>query len=145
MPFTKVTKQHQITIPKPVFEALELNPGDIVEVRSEKGKAVLIPKRVVSAAPTPSLSSKEQDLLVWAKRKIEAINKDILNSKGLMKAEADVAAKAGLIDPDQKYWWLEAWQKGEREAEKDHQEGRAKEFDGREAFLEHLDLLKANV
>ena len=47
--------------------------------------------------------------------KIKTINEDMLNSKGLTEAEVNVAAKAGLIDPEQKYWWLESWQKGERE------------------------------
>ncbi len=138
MPFTKVTKQHQITIPKPVFEALDLSPGDIVEVRAEKGKAVLLPKRVVSAAPTPKLSKEKQKLLARAQKKMEAINKNILTSKGLTKAEADVAARVGLIDPDQKYWWLETWQKGEREAHRDIKEGRVETYDSPEAFLKSL-------
>ena len=32
-----------------------------------------------------------------------------------------MAAKTGLT-PEQKYWWLESWQKGEREAERDERE-----------------------
>ncbi len=38
--------------------------------------------------------------------------------------DAAVAGKAGLIDPDQKYWWTEACQKGERAAEADRPSGR---------------------
>lgn len=64
-------------------------------------------------------------LLVRAQKKIKAINGDLLNSRGLTQAEADVAARVGLIDPQQKYWWLESWQKGEREAERDERAGRS--------------------
>jgi len=39
---------------------------------------------------------------------------DLLHAKGLTNEEARVAAKAGLNDPEQMYWWTEAWQKGER-------------------------------
>ena len=74
-----------------------------------------------------------------AKDKIKTINEDMLNSKGLTEAEANVAAKAGLIDPEQKYWWLESWQKGEREAERDDREGRSSsEFETAESLLAHL-------
>ena len=57
-------------------------------------------------------------MLAVAQKKIQAINEDIAHSKGLSPAEAEVAAKTGLIDAEQKYWWLEEWPKGEREAEK---------------------------
>ena len=50
-------------------------------------------------------------VLARAKRKIRAINEDVLNSRGLTEDEADAAIEAGLIDSDQKYWWLEDWQK----------------------------------
>lgn len=63
---------------------------------------------------TPELSKREQRILARAKDKIKTVNEDMLNSKGLTEAEANAAAKAGLIDPEQKYWWLESWQKGER-------------------------------
>jgi len=33
-------------------------------------------------------------------------------AKGLTRDEAAVAAKAGLIEPDQRYWRTEEWQKG---------------------------------
>ena len=90
---------------------------------------------------TPELSKKEQRILARAKDKIKTINEDMLNSKGLTEAEANVAAKAGLIDPEQKYWWLESWQKGEREAERDEREGRSSsEFETTEDLLAHLFL-----
>jgi hypothetical protein len=62
-------------------------------------------------------SVREQKLLLRARIKIEQIRKDLVQAKGLTRAEAGAAAKAGLIEPDQQYWWTEAWQKGERAAE----------------------------
>lgn len=75
------------------------------------------------------------------------ISNGILSSAsiGLTREEADVAAKAGLIDPDQKYWWLEDWQKGEREAERDIQEGRISgPFTTAEELIVHLHRQKAH-
>lgn len=90
-------------------------------------------------APVPKLSEKEQRALGRAKQKIAAINKDMIHSKGLTREEADVAAKAGLIAPDQKWWWLESWQEGEREAERDIKEGRVSgPFETAQEFLTHL-------
>jgi hypothetical protein len=80
------------------------------------------PVTVTQRMPAARLTPKEQQLL--AKAKIEQINADITSAKGLTKAEARVAAKAGLIDPEQAWWWLESWQKGEREAEEDIRAGR---------------------
>ena len=76
--------------------------------------------------------------LARAKRKIRAINEDVLNSKGLTEKEADAAIKAGLIGADQKYWWLEDWQKRHRKAEEDIREEHIQEFDSPEAFLNAL-------
>ena len=77
-------------------------------------------------------------VLAGAKRKIRAINEDVLNSKGLTGDEADAAIEAGLIAADQKYWWLEEWQKRYRKAEGDIRKGRIQEFDSPEAFLNAL-------
>ena len=84
---------------------------------------------------TPTIMAQQ---LAKAKRKIRAINEDVLNSEGLTEDEADVAIEAGLIDADQKYWWLEDWQKRHRKAEKDIQEGHIQEFDSPKAFLNAL-------
>jgi hypothetical protein len=35
-----------------------------------------------------------------------------------------VAAKVGLIDPEQRWWWTEDWQKDERAAHRDLAAGR---------------------
>ena len=60
------------------------------------------------------------------KRKIQAIQENLIASKGLTRREVDIAAQAGLIDKDQRWWWMEEWQAGEREAEEDIQAGRVK-------------------
>ena len=44
-----------------------------------------------------------------------------------------------VIDKDQAYFWTEAWQKGEREAEQDLQEGRTEQFETLEALIADLD------
>ena len=85
---------------------------------------------------TPTIMAQQE--LVSAKRKIRAINEDVLNSEGLTDDEADAAIEAGLIDADQKYWWLEDWQKRHRKAEEDIRKGCVKEFDSPEAFLNSL-------
>ena len=79
-----------------------------------------------------------QQELARAKRKIQAINEDVLKSEGLTEDEADAAIEAGLIEADQKYWWLEDWQKRYRKAEEDIRKGRIQEFDSHEAFLNAL-------
>ena len=124
MPYTKISSKRQITIPKAVFDALNLETGDILEVKAEQGKAIVTPAQLVAKAPAPKLSAKEQQTLARAKKKIAAMKKDLVNSRGLSREEVDVAAKVSLIDPDQKYWWTEEWQKGEREAERDIRAGR---------------------
>ena len=140
MPFSKVSERHQITIPKAVFRALNLTPGDVIEIVADKGKAILTPKRMVSSAPAPRLSEEEQKTLASVRKKIEAIQQDLTNSIGLTEAEANVAAKIGVIDPEQKWWWLEDWQKGEREAARDDRQGRFEEFDSPEAFIKALEV-----
>ncbi|MBI4609526.1 MAG: AbrB/MazE/SpoVT family DNA-binding domain-containing protein [Candidatus Rokubacteria bacterium] len=124
MTAVRIGPKHQVTIPKEVFEALKLNAGDFLEATAEGGRIVLTPQRLAPKAPAPRLTAAEQRTLLRAKGKIERIRQDLLTARGLAEAEAEVAAKAGLIDPDQKYWWTEAWQKGERAAEADRRAGR---------------------
>jgi len=120
----RVGPKHQVTIPKEVFETLKLNEGDFLEATAEGGRIVLTPLQLAAKAPAPRLTPPEQRVLLRAKAKIERIRQDLLAAKGLADQEAEVAAKAGLIDPGQKYWWTEAWQKGERAAEADRRAGR---------------------
>jgi AbrB family looped-hinge helix DNA binding protein len=138
MALVKVGPKRQITIPKPVFEALRLEVGDLLEVRVRNGKAMITPQQVAKKAPAAKLSPKEQRLLKLAKRKIATIQKDLRRAKGLTRAEADIAAKAGLIAWDQRWWWTEEWQVGEREAQRDLDEGRVETFESAEAFPIYL-------
>ncbi len=141
MPLVKIKPKGQITLPKSVRDSLGLSTGDLIEIDVQNGRGVIVPKRVVTAAPAPKLSEKEQRSLQRAKQKIAAINEDMIHSKGLTREEADVAAKVGIIDPDQKWFWLEEWQKGEREAERDIKEGRVETFETPEEFRKALQSL----
>ncbi len=47
MPFVKVLRGGQITMPKELREVLEIKEGDILEVQMEKNKVVLKPKVLV--------------------------------------------------------------------------------------------------
>ena len=47
MPFVKVLRGGQITMPKKLREVLEIKEGDILEVEMEKNKVVLKPKVLV--------------------------------------------------------------------------------------------------
>ena len=124
MPLVKIGPKHQITIPKIIFDDFELKVGDMLEIMAHEGRISIFPKQLSEKLPVSKFSDKEQLLLESAKQKISVIKKDMKNSQGLTKSEVEVAAKAGLIDPEQKWWWTEAWQKGEREAEEDIQAGR---------------------
>ncbi|MCH8127523.1 AbrB/MazE/SpoVT family DNA-binding domain-containing protein [candidate division KSB1 bacterium] len=138
MPHVKIGPKHQITIPKEVFETLQLETGDILEVTVQDGKGIIIPKRILEKMPLPKLSPRDQKLLKSAKRKIQAIRKDLKSANGLTEAETEVAAKVGLIDPEQRWWWTEEWQQGEREAQRDIDQGRIKEFHNPEELLNSL-------
>jgi len=124
MPIVKIGPKHQVTIPKGVFDQLHLRPGDFLEAITQGGKIIMVPRQLVAKVPVPSLTKKEQEILLKTKEKIEQIQKDLLRSQGLTKEEIKVACRVGLIDKDQAWWWTEEWQKGEREAEKDIREGR---------------------
>lgn len=139
MPFSKITTKHQVTIPKDVFEELKLSVGDHVEVIATDGRVVMTPHRMVPKEPTARLSEQEQETLITVRQKIRAINEDMVNSTDLTHEEADVATKVGLIAADQR-WWLEEWQEGEREAERDEREGRTSgPFETTEELFAHLD------
>jgi len=138
MPVVRIGPKHQVTIPKEVFDQLHLKPGDFLEAISQGGKVIMVPRQLAAKAPAPSLTKKEQKILLEAREKIEYIQKDILHSQGLTIEEAKVASKVGLIDPDQAWWWTEEWQKGEREAEKDIKEGKVKRFTNIEDLIKDL-------
>ena len=140
MSLVKIGPKHQITIPKKVFESLHLEVGDFLEIIVREGKGVFTPKQITQKAPVPKLIEKEQKLLQTAKTKIERIQSDLQNSTGLSAEEIEVAVKVGLIDAEQKWWWTEEWQKGEREAENDRREGRlSKPTNNADDFFDSLD------
>lgn len=124
MAAVKIGPKHQVTIPQRVFKDLHLNAGDFLDAAAEGGRIVLTPLRLAAKAPAAGLTAAEQKTLLRGRTKIEQMRKDILRAKGLTRGEAAVAAKAGLIEPDQQYWWTEEWQKGERAAEADRRRGR---------------------
>ena len=124
MPAVRIGPKHQVTIPQPVREALNLSAGDFLDAAAEGGRIVLTPLQLSAKAPAPRLTAFEQKVLFRARTKIERIRRDLVRAKGLTREEADVAAKSGLIQPDQRYWWTEEWQKGERAAEADRRAGR---------------------
>ncbi len=117
MPAVRIGPKHQVTIPKEVFEALNLDVGDFLDATAQGGHVILTPKQLAAKAPTPRMTPAEQRVLARARAKIERIQLDLLHARGLTREESQVAAKAGLIDPDQMYWWTETWQRGERAAE----------------------------
>ncbi len=124
MPTTRVSPKHQITIPREVFNAANLEVGDLLEAAYERGRVVLIPKRLVSKEPAVELSAIERQALKRAEKKMKVMNEDLLNSRGLTRKEIAAAVKAGLILEDQAYFWTEEWQKDERASERDVQAGR---------------------
>lgn len=138
MALTRIGPKHQITIPKEVFERLQLQVRDYLEAEVEGRKIVLTPKQLAEKAPALKLSPGDQRLLAGAQAKIERIQKNLMQAKGLTLAEARVAARVGLIDPEQLYWWTEEWQKAEREAEAEIRAGGAKSFERIEDLLRDL-------
>ena len=124
MAAVRIGPKHQVTIPQAVREALNLSAGDFLDAAAEGGRIVLTPLQLSAKAPAPRLTASEQKVLLRARTKIEHIRKDLVRAKGLTREETAIAAKAGLIEPDRRYWWTEEWQKGERAAEADRRAGR---------------------
>jgi AbrB family looped-hinge helix DNA binding protein len=139
MRVVKIGPKHQVTIPKEIFDKLYLQAGDFLEVVAQDGKIIMTPKQLTNKAPAPPLTKKEQQALPQVKEKISKIQTDLVNSKGLDDDEVKLAAKVGLIDPDQAWWWREEWQKGEREAEKEiAQNETSGPFRSVHGLIEHL-------
>ncbi len=85
-----------------------------------------------------NLSPAKHKILIRARAKIERIQRDLLHAKGLTREEASVAVRAGLIDPDQMYWWTEEWQRGERAAARDVRAGKVRAFSNVEELVREL-------
>ena len=143
MPITRVGPKHQITIPKEVFEAAQLEVGDILYATAENGKVMLTPEHLADKVPAVKFSANERRALTRAQKKIKAMNENLINSRGLTRNEAEVAAKAGLIDKNQIWFSLEGWQKGERAAERDIRAGRVSgPFETADELIADLERLK---
>ncbi|MGC9327233.1 MAG: AbrB/MazE/SpoVT family DNA-binding domain-containing protein [Candidatus Hinthialibacter sp.] len=123
MPSTRISPKRQITIPQEIIDKAQLEEGDILEASVVNGKIVLTPKRLTGKFSIVKLSLADQKILKSAQIKINKINDDILNSKGLTKKEIEIAAKVGLIDLEQAYFWTEEWQKTIRASEQDARDG----------------------
>ena len=117
MSVVKIGPKHQITIPKEIFNQLHLEVGGFLDVVASEERIIIIPKELTTKVMVPALNKDEQKALTQIKKKISTIQTDHIHSKGLTDTEAEIAAKVGLIDPEQMWWWKEDWQKGEREAE----------------------------
>ena len=49
MPIGKIGQRRQVVIPKEIFDALGLRPGDFVELTRVKGTVMIKPKKIVDA------------------------------------------------------------------------------------------------
>ena len=65
MGLTKIGPKHQVTIPKPVFDRLELDVGDYLDVQVRGTTITMTPKKLVSKDQawfhTPEWQSKEAE------------------------------------------------------------------------------------
>ncbi|SRR6266446_1294532 len=138
MGLTKIGPKRQITIPEDAFRALRLDVGDVLEGRVDDGMLVLVPRERTKKAALPKLTPALRKLLTRAKRKIERIRRDLASARGLTPEEAQVAVRAGLIPRDQRWWWTEPWQRGEREAEGELRAGRTRAFDDVDDLIQDL-------
>jgi AbrB family looped-hinge helix DNA binding protein len=60
MPTSKVTRHGQITLPASIRKQLGIEEGDLVEIRIEDEKAVLLPKKLVDKSQAYFWTSKWQ-------------------------------------------------------------------------------------
>lgn len=138
VPLRKVRKFFQVSLPAQLSRKFGIAEGEYVEMQETDEGILVKPVTVTERVPIVRLNPREQELLISAKKKIAKINTHLATAQGLIEAEAKVAAKVGLIDTEQIWWWLESWQKGEREAEKDLKAGKVRKFDGVEDLLGDL-------
>ena len=133
----KLTPSRQITIPKVLIKGTGLVEGGYLEFKRARD-GILIKPVMTEQAPAMSLSPEEQTIVLRAKQKIIKIKTDLLNSRGLTEKEADLAVKTGLISAEQRYFWLEDWQVGERQAQRDIKEGKVKTSENAQDLINDL-------
>jgi hypothetical protein len=122
-----------------VFDKLHLNVGDFLEAVALEGKIIMIPQQLTAKAPAPALTKEEQKILRQVKDKVLKIQTDLINSYGLSDEEIELAARVGLIDKEQAWWWREEWQKGERKVEENIAQGEVSgAFEDMDKLIEHL-------
>ena len=79
---TKVSSKHQVTIPKDIAEAFDLKKGDVLEVKRQGDKIIMIPKEVI-------LEDK------YSREDLETSEKIL--SKGLPKEEVTFKSGAEMV------------------------------------------------
>ncbi len=126
----KVRDHFRILLPLGLMEKSGFREGDDFEVEERQEGIFLMPIRGSS------------EILKRAKEKIAGINEDLLHSKGLTLEEVNAAAEAGIIAYGQRGWWMEEWQKEEREIEKEIGEGKEKRFKSAKDLITHLHGLR---
>ena len=57
MAAVRIGAKHQVTIPQPVREALNLSAGDFLDAAAEGGRIVLTPLQLSAKAPAPRLTA----------------------------------------------------------------------------------------
>ncbi len=138
MPLRKVKKFFQVSLPAQRSRKFGIAEGEYVEMRETNEGILVKPVTVTERVPIARLTPKEQQLLAKAKEKITKIKTNLATARGLTPEEAKVVRKVGLIDSEQAWWWLESWQHGERQAEKDRRAGKVKAFGNVEDLLADL-------
>ena len=61
MPVVKIRTNRQVTIPKVIFEALNLNEGDFVEVSRQHDAVLFQPKKLIDRDINEALADVEAD------------------------------------------------------------------------------------
>jgi len=144
----KVNADLNVKVPKSILNKYRLKAGDSFTIRVVSGSIILTPEKLKNGKnlqkkrngySSRSHTKQEQILLESAKKKIAAINSNLRTARGLTEAETKAAAQAGLIAGDQRWWWTEEWQKGERKAQRDIDAGRvSKVYDDVDDALQAL-------
>ena len=82
MPYVKVLRGGQITMPKPFRQALEIKEGDVLEVEMENQRVVLKPKALADKEQAWRRLKQIMDKVGRRHRKIpeEEVEKDVLQA-----------------------------------------------------------------